>query len=161
ILEMALAKDPNQRFQSVGALLRAVQGLQQPGRGEQPGGDFSTRAALPSSPAYPLPSRSGPAYSTGLPTRTAGEDAPPRGTSAGYGSNPGRGVISPQSMNDAPSRPGRGPEERDRYSSYGGSQPPGGRGGWGASAPPYSDPYGEEGTFATERPRRRPTNPYG
>jgi serine/threonine protein kinase len=144
VLAMALAKDPNRRFQSASALLRAVQALGQPGSGSQTGDDLSTRAA-PGPVGLPA-FRSHPTWSPDLPTRSAGEDAPrsrpSRGTGAGYGSNPERGVISPQNWRDAPSRPGRGTGER--FSSY------------GNTAPPYDDE-----TFATARPRRRPTNPYG
>jgi hypothetical protein len=156
VLAMALAKDPNRRFQSAGSLLRAVQALGQPGHASQTNDDLRTRAApgLVSPPA----SRSNPTWSPDLSTRSAGDNAPPfrqTGAGADYHSNPGRGVISPQSWNAAPSRPGRGSGER--YSSYGSNQPPAGRGGRAYhTTPPYADE-----TFAAARPPRRPTNPSG
>ncbi|HEY7356789.1 MAG TPA: protein kinase, partial [Ktedonobacterales bacterium] len=167
VLAMALAKDPNRRFQSAGALLRAVQALGQPGRASQIGDDLRTRVAP--GPISPPASRSNPTWSPDLATRSAGDDAPPfrqTGAGGGYGSNPGagyrsnpgRGVISPQSWNDAPSRPGRGSGERERYGSYGGNRTPrqAGNGAYNTAPPPYADE-----TFAAARPPRRPTNPSG
>jgi serine/threonine protein kinase len=154
ILAMALAKDPGQRFQSVGALLRAAQGLLQPGHGSQTDDDAATRAADPGSQidlatraasVRPIPSRSGPPSLPGQPARTSRPDAPPlRQTGPDGGFSP------------APSR-GTGPGGR-----YNSSRPAGWAGRPSNAPPPlYNDAYGDDETFATARPPRRPTNPYG
>jgi serine/threonine protein kinase len=146
VLDMALAKDPDRRFQSVGALLRAVQGLTQPGRGSQVDADFGTRAAPITRAGGPISPGSGPA---GMGGRTGAGSGP----ASNYGSNAGRGIISPQSMPNSPSRSGWGGES----GSYGGSQPQGGRRSRPYNTPP--PPYRND-TFS-DGPPRRPTNPYG
>ncbi|HEY7346670.1 MAG TPA: protein kinase [Ktedonobacterales bacterium] len=153
VLAMALAKDPDRRFQSASALLRAVQGLTQAGQGSQV--DLSTRAA-------PTPRQIG-AEGYGFPSSPSRGSNPGAGYGSnpgvGYGSNPGRGA--PPTWGDIPSRPRHRAGERDPYSSYGDNRPSAGRGSRPYNAPPdpYND-YSDDRTVAAPPPRR-PTNPYG
>jgi serine/threonine protein kinase len=171
ILDMALAKDPNKRFQSATSLLRAVQNLQQNGRSQNninlaPGSapdlqrSASARSGPPSFPGASrtgergfAASRSGPGSGAGFsPASSGGPPSLPRGA------RPGGPAFS--EWDDAAPTRQRSPEI-GFYGDQGGRSGPPGWGGRPSGPPPPA--YPQDDTFMTDAPPpRRPTNPgYG
>lgn len=169
ILTMALAKDPNKRFQSAAVMLRAVQNLQQGGRSQSdlnlaPGAVSGSGLARSGPPSFPgasagsgerslSASRSVPGSGAGFPPTAGGGSSP----SLSRGSRPGGPTFSEQ--NDvAPTR--RRSQESGFSDDQGGRSGPPGWGGRLSGPPPV---YPQDETFMTDtRPPRRPTNPgYG
>lgn len=127
ILEIALAKDPDKRFQSAAAMLHAVQSLLQPARGVTPVGQVDTGLETRVAPNLNLPAaaRPGPPSSPDVPLRdydtphqiSGGEfpPPPPHGTRPSGPSRPG--WSSPSSPNWGDEQPAR--SSRPSTSGYG------------------------------------------